>query len=272
MPEGRVRLESGVAEEGTRTLAAVLVRRRGTHRMSTLVLVRHGQAEAFSDTPDQLSPLGWEQARTLGRYWIEQGVRFNATFHGSLRRQRETFEAVAEEYQRAGVALPAATELPGLNEYGTQDLTAVIAPRLAADDEEFAPLWDAWKSESNAGDRNRRFQLMYEVLASRWMEGKIDEPGLEPWEAFHLRVRDAIKQLMASSGRGVRLAAFTSGGPIGVAVQSCLRAPAATALEVNWRVRNTSLTSFLFSGSRLSLDGFNELPHLAETSGLASFR
>ena len=68
------------------------------------------------------------------------------------------------------------------------------------------------------------------------------------------------------------MATFTSGGPIGVAVQTCLRSPVMAALEVSWRVRNAALTTFLFSGNRVSLDGFNKLPHLPLEPELISFR
>ncbi len=240
--------------------------------MSSLVLARHGQACAFTEEPDRLSPLGWEQAARLGRYWVAHGLKFDAVYHGTLRRQRETFEAVAEECKRAGHVFPEAEVLPGLDEYGTQDLVSVIAPRLADSDPQFAMLWNAWQSGRQAIDRNRRFQLMFEALVSRWIEGRIDEPSLEPWDTFRERAENALLRIRESRGRGVRVAAFTSGGPIGVAVQACLRAPASAALEINWRVRNTSLTTFLFSGPRISLDGFNELPHLSGTPELVSFR
>jgi broad specificity phosphatase PhoE len=55
---------------------------------------------------------------------------------------------------------------------------------------------------------------------------------------------------------------FTSGGVIGLAVQTALDAPAAQALAINWRVRNASLTEFTFGKGRLAFDCFNALPHL----------
>jgi hypothetical protein len=67
------------------------------------------------------------------------------------------------------------------------------------------------------------------------------------------------------------VAAFTSGGFIGVSVQLALSAPDRSGLEVNWRVRNCSLTGFLFSGGRLSLDTFNAIPHLDDPA-LRTFR
>jgi broad specificity phosphatase PhoE len=63
-----------------------------------------------------------------------------------------------------------------------------------------------------------------------------------------------------------RVVVFTSGGPIGLAVQSSVQAPARSFLDVNWRVRNTSITQFVFDRSRITLDCFNAIPHLDEVS------
>ena len=240
--------------------------------MGRLVLVRHGQARAFTEDPDRLSEAGWEQCRILGRYWKEHDIQFDLAFHGTLRRQRESYEAVAEAYSGNGADFPAARVLPGLDEYQAQDVIAEIAPRLAATDASFAPLWQAWLDGRDAADRNRPFQRMFEAVMERWVEGKMREPGLEPWQQFRERVEETLAQLRATPGRGMRLVSFTSGGPIGVALQSCLGAPARAALDINWRVRNSSLASFLFHGSRLSLDGFNETPHLASSPELVTFR
>ena len=59
-----------------------------------------------------------------------------------------------------------------------------------------------------------------------------------------------------------RVVLFTSGGPIGVLVQTALSAPDRSFLDINWRVRNCSITEFVFSSDRLSLDSFNTIPHL----------
>jgi broad specificity phosphatase PhoE len=64
---------------------------------------------------------------------------------------------------------------------------------------------------------------------------------------------------------------FTSGGPIGVLVQTALNAPDRAFLEVNWRVRNCSVSEFVFSADRLSLDSFNTIPHLTDDR-LRTFR
>jgi broad specificity phosphatase PhoE len=70
---------------------------------------------------------------------------------------------------------------------------------------------------------------------------------------------------------GRRVAIFTSGGVIGRTLQRVLGAPDQTALALNWRIRNASLTHLTFSGRRVSLDSFNVTTHLRST-GLDSYR
>jgi broad specificity phosphatase PhoE len=84
-------------------------------------------------------------------------------------------------------------------------------------------------------------------------------------------VRRGIDRIMATPGRGVRFAAFTSGGFIGAAVQMALAAPDRIALELSWRLRNASLTEFVFSPGRFTLDSFNNVPYL-EDPALLTYR
>ena len=99
---------------------------------------------------------------------------------------------------------------------------------------------------------------------AEWVKGEHAANGFEPWPAFRDRVRGALRGIMKSAGGGSRVAVFTSGGPIGVAVQTALAAPDPTAIELNWRVRNGSVTEFVFSGGRVTLDAYNSIAHLRE--------
>ncbi len=64
--------------------------------MSTIYLVRHGQASFGTDNYDQLSATGREQVRQLGKYFAESGERIDRIYAGALRRQTETAEIIAE--------------------------------------------------------------------------------------------------------------------------------------------------------------------------------
>ena len=124
----------------------------------------------------------------------------------------------------------------------------------------------------------RRFQLMFEAAMLHWLEGSAAE-GVPPFTAFRDRVTAAIHRVMAGPSSR-RVAVFTSGGPIGFTVNFAVGGPGRSFLELNWRVRNCSLTGFVFSSSaaqhsvaqqRLTLDSFNQVSHLDEAA-LQTFR
>jgi broad specificity phosphatase PhoE len=73
-----------------------------------------------------------------------------------------------------------------------------------------------------------------------------------------------MKQAMAVDKSGQSIGVFTSGGVIGVAVQSVLQAPEIKAAELNWRIHNGSVTQFTFSKGRIALDSFNDTAHFTD--------
>jgi len=114
---------------------------------------------------------------------------------------------------------------------------------------------------------NRAFQRVLEGVMLEWLSGSAN--GAESWTEFRDRVLRGLREVL-KGGSSRRVVLFTSGGPIGVLVQTALTAPERSFLEVNWRVRNCSITEFVFSGERLTLDSFNGVPHLSES--LRTFR
>jgi broad specificity phosphatase PhoE len=65
----------------------------------------------------------------------------------------------------------------------------------------------------------------------------------------------------------------SSGGPIAAIVAAALRAPPESAVELNLRIRNSSVTEFAMSARRHQLVSFNALPHLDAQSdpGLTTY-
>jgi len=232
--------------------------------MGWLALVRHAQASFDADDYDQLSPLGQRQAVILGEAWIRQGRKIDEVFVGPRARQRHTVELVASCYERGGLTFPQPTELPELDEYDLSGILQRLAPEFARQDKEFARLFADQKRGANERERARSYQAMFERLLLHWqaLPPVLDE--LEHWAAFSERVGRGLIRMMAGNGKSRSVAAFTSGGFIGVATQRVLGAPDRTALELNWRLRNTSVSDFVFSGERISLDSFNSVAHLVE--------
>ena len=232
--------------------------------MSQLVLVRHGQATLFADTYDQLSPLGEEQSRRLGVYWVEQGVVFDTVYSGTLRRQTRTLEIVARVYAEAGRPWPAPSTTPGLNEYDGDAIMQHLLPALRERDARLRNLAETAERHGDGPDRYRHYQRLFEAVTGAWVQGTVEAAEVENWRAFYDRVSQTWRRILREEGSGRRVAAFTSGGPIAVAVQMAVRAPEAVALELNWRIRNAALTELVFSGGRVSLDTFNTVPHLPD--------
>ena len=230
--------------------------------MGQLTLIRHGQARSFEQDSDRLTELGEQQARVLGAYWLRQNVEFSEAYCGTLVRQRRTAEIVGECFAQAGRLWPELQSTSDLNEYHADGVLNRLAPALAERDVSFRALLENFQQHRHTPERNRHFQKMFEVLTACWLSGELEVEGVETWAAFRDRVRGAFQRILTKEGSGRRVAVFTSGGVIGLAVQTALQAPEAKALEINWRVRNCSLTEFTFSGARLSFDSFNTLPHL----------
>ena len=224
--------------------------------MSEMILVRHGQATPFEKDTDRLSALGERQARAVGAALTAQGVRPTHILHGSLVRQQRTAELAGEEQ-----GWPAPTLDPRLSEFDGDGLVGTLAPLLAQQDTEFGALTKTFREQRDSPERNRHFQRMLEALAAAWQAGRVTHPEVEGWADFRTRVRAGLGDVLRLP-TGSTVVVFTSGGVIGLAVALALDAPDASALKLNWRVKNGSLTRFTFGGGRLSLDSFNEEGHL----------
>ena len=96
--------------------------------MPVIYLIRHGQASFGKEDYDQLSDVGWEQSRILGRALQNQDLGVPRSICGTMRRHVETAEATLGEL---GLAKEWHTDT-GFNEYNHSELLAVDWP-LATD-------------------------------------------------------------------------------------------------------------------------------------------
>jgi broad specificity phosphatase PhoE len=238
--------------------------------MSTLFLIRHGQASSYDHEGDHLSELGRAQARALGEYLVRSAARFDCVVAGTMLRQQQTAAIVGEVYAQAGLAFPSTQVDARWNEYDAQGVTGALIPVLAELDADFARKVEEFQASIGTKEQNRFFQRMFEVVMGKWVRNELTAAGVEAFSAFHARVSEA-RDAITTDPTSRRVAAFTSGGPIGACVQTVMRSPLPVAMEINWRVRNASITELLYSRDRISLDVFNAVPHLADPA-LLSFR
>jgi broad specificity phosphatase PhoE len=210
--------------------------------MGTLYLVRHGQASFGATDYDRLSELGARQCHALGHWFREQGVAFEAVLRGTLRRHVQSLEALAAGHGD----VPPALAWPGLNEYDAEAVVRAIhpGPVAAADSPE------AYRAH---------FRLLREGLAA-WMAGRSVPAGMPSWSDFVAGVGSALDHVRSQHQGAVLL--VSSGGPIATAVGQVLGTPAETVIELNMRIRNSSLTEFAYTPKRHMLVSYNHLPHL----------
>ncbi len=241
--------------------------------MGSLVVVRHGQASLFASDYDVLSERGEAQARLLGRHLGEHGPHPMLVFTGPARRQRDTARLCGEAYARADQPWPTPTTIPELDEHDAFAMVRRAVP-LLQHDASVAQLAAA-AAAGDPGKRSAAFQRLFEAVMERWLRGEIDDPTLESWPSFAERVQRGLSRLLQHDGPGVRMIAFTSVGPLAVMLKRALGTDDLISFQTAWRIRNSSMTSFVFSTRRnatdFTLDAFNALPHLPDASAW-SFR
>lgn len=234
--------------------------------MSRLVLIRHGQASFFAKDYDQLSGPGAEQSRRLARYWLRQGIQFDEVIVGPRKRHRQTADLIEECFSKEGRSWPKALEMPEFDEHQVDRFVVDAKDQLAGHSPELGQLLMQWEKAESKEDQQRSFQKLFQVVASLWSEGRITNENIESWREFRHRVLAGIDRIVDQQGRGRHVAVFTSVGVITAVLQRALDCPNLTAFELGWRVRNCSLTEFLFSGEKFTLEHFNTLCHLEDHS------
>jgi broad specificity phosphatase PhoE len=218
--------------------------------MGTIYLVRHAQAAYGTDDYDRLTQTGFTQARLLGAHFGLRQIRFDAVYMGNLRRHAETAQAILEAHPNAS-HIPSSTQASGLNEYDTEALVSALTGA--------APAADTGASRDPASVRQWFSTLKQALLA--WTENRIHPVGMPNWQSFQDAAVAAFVAARNSSPEG-NVLLISSGGPISAIVAATLNCPAKSAVELNLRMRNSSVTEFATSERRHSLVSFNTLPHL----------
>jgi broad specificity phosphatase PhoE len=229
--------------------------------MGTLTLVRHGQASYAGPPGDGLSSTGREQSRRLADYWIRAGTRFDEVYAGPRPRHRATAAVVGARFAEAGRPWPEPVETPDFDEHHVDRLLKE-GNGLLRERPELRPLHDPAEAALPEAERERRFWGAFRLLLQMWVQGAPETRAVESWDVFCGRVRRGIDRIRSTGGRGRRVVVFTSAGTISAALRGALDCPDATAAALGWQVRNASVTQFLFSGERFTLESFNGVPHL----------
>jgi broad specificity phosphatase PhoE len=234
--------------------------------MGRLWLVRHSQASFLQENYDKLSELGEAQSRLLGEYWVRHKMHFDRVCSGPCVRQKDTAKIVADNYRKAGLDFPAPVIVNELDEYSGEAVLKWALPGLLGRDAGIRKLHQAFADSRDPAERRKTFQKLFEAVIGQWVNGEISPEGVESWSAFSARVHRGFKTFLSAGGQGERLAIFTSGGPIALAVQRALDLSPQNTLRVSWMAQNCSYSEFIFSRERFTMSTFNSFPHLDDLS------
>lgn len=212
--------------------------------MGQVVLVRHGQAHVGRGG-EELAPLGWEQARTLGQALAQRRITPSLIAAGSARPHLETLEGLAEA---AGW-----DDLPTVLDSGWDEFDHdVLVQRLPA-------------LMGDAEPTPARVQEWFEGAAALWASGA-DGPG-ESFVDFTTRVGTALAEIFEMTGPRDTALVVTSGGPIAAIAMTLLLPDAGAAQAELWQRLNRvivscSSTTISIGARGAALVSFNEHAHL----------
>lgn len=201
---------------------------------------------------DQLSDLGSEQSVKLGQWMKDQGLQPDVLFSGSLSRQQDTCKlSLGEE------------RIPTIDiSFNEHEGPSVFKNHFPAFLSERPHLANAIK-EKGMQDPEVRPELIkaFFQMHHQWTKGEIDSGVYESWDEFKTRARIAYDLILSSAKEGT-VAVYTSGGLIASILGLVLDLKDDKVVDINWQIRNTSITELKLSSDRFHLREFNTTPHL----------
>lgn len=230
--------------------------------MSTVYLVRHGQASFGATDYDVLSERGQQQARVLGDAFARMQPRFESVVCGDMQRHRQTAQACLDAMGRDARWRSDA----GWNEFDHVRLITALRPDYA----DTALLRADLMAQP---DPRRAFQGLFEQAMARWVAGGDEADYVETWHAFRDRCRAALASVLDALPQGGDALVFTSGGPIAALAQDLLKVPDSHGFHLNWGLVNCGVTKLVRGREGVRLSTLNGHAHFeGEHAGLVTYR
>lgn len=217
--------------------------------MTTIYLVRHGQASFGAESYDKLSPNGELQAKILGQYFDNILKEEPYVVAGSMQRHQQTANfALAECFPKAKIVTDSAW-----NEFNHQQVFAQYDSRFNEP--------HLLKQEVAKESSPRAYLAkIFEGAIERWTGGEFHHEYDEAWPDFKNRVENALQNLCDGLAKTKPRYAvvFTSGGVISVVAGKLLELSPNKTFALNWAIANTSLTTLRLVGNEPQLLSLNE--------------
>ena len=217
--------------------------------MSTIYLIRHGQASFGAADYDRLSPLGRRQADVTGQYFKACAIPWDAVYCGDLKRQVDT-ALIASSHQQVELNPIVDTRF---NEIRNDEQVERLVPELLKTNQALAALVDRGLKSS------KDYQKVIDAVFNYWVSDAYEDRSIQSWQDYSSGVRSAVKEVMTSQGSGKTVAIFTSGGTIATIVAQALGLPGEQTYAFYEPIINCSVTRLFYNAKgKISLSYFND--------------
>lgn len=217
--------------------------------MSTIYLIRHGQASFGAENYDNLSTLGRRQAEVTGHYLRDAGIQFDAVYSGDLQRQKDTAQlAIASQPTKPKHYIDAR-----FNEMNNDEQLEHLMPAVLEKDDE---LREIIKTRGLVDSKD--YQKGIRAVFNHWVSPECSHPGIQSWPEYSNGVKAALAKVMDEQGRGKTVGIFCSGGTIATIVAQVLRLGGGETYQFYEPIFNCSITQIFYNRSQVSLSYFND--------------
>jgi broad specificity phosphatase PhoE len=213
--------------------------------VSSLYLVRHGQASFGAQRYDQLSPLGRRQALATGEHLAGRNLVFHQACTGPRSRHKETAQAALSAFTTA----PSLIEASGLDEFAEGEQILASAERH-------------YGVSAREGDNPHDRRTLYVSMLTAWAQGTAAIDNCGSAEEFRSAARTWLSEHRRTAVQGRNTLAFTSAGTIGALLCEVLDVPTARMISFAAVIYNASITEIVHTPERTSLRSFNSCAHL----------
>lgn len=217
--------------------------------MTTIYLIRHGQASFGAESYDQLSPNGELQAKLLGQYFNQILKQDPYVIAGSMQRHQQTAKiALDESFPDLSIQTDSAW-----NEFNHEQVFSHYEPRFKQ------PHLLKQEIEKAINPRDYLAKI-FEAAIERWTGGEYHHEYDEAWPHFKNRVENALQNLcnQLAETQPRYAVVFTSGGVISVIAGKLLELNPNRTFALNWAITNSSITTLRLVGNEAQLLSLNE--------------
>ena len=210
--------------------------------MTSIYLVRHGQASFGKKDYDNLSETGRKQSFLLGEHFKRLKLNFDKIYVGTLKRQIQTSEQILKNYDNKIYI----ERTPLLNEYDVKSvLTGFVNGRDLTYDE--------------LHNKKKHFSLLRNSVMA-WSENKITYSVNETWDQFEKRAETFLNLFKETKKNNILV--ISSGGTISMILRLLLNLPSNQFANFHFQIYNSSYSKIKINETGMALSLFNCISHL----------